>query len=84
MGWLYCSGVSAGTLRLPAGSEYEAGRAELTLTGLARVSPEMRQLAIHILQDLPIRMYLSLSAYTPADPIPITQLQPEIVPSRAA
>lgn len=64
----------------------ELGLRSVPLTGLAELSTELRELALRILQDAPVRNYLSLLAYTPGgiDPIPITHLLPEIVPSQAA
>jgi uncharacterized protein YuzE len=64
----------------------ELGLRSVPLTGLADLPAELRELALRILQDAPVRNYLSLLAYTPGgtDPIPITHLLPEIVPSQAA
>lgn len=64
----------------------EMGPRSYPLTGLAMLSEELREIALRILQDAPVHDYLTVSAYTPggAEPIPITYLQPEIVPSRAA
>jgi uncharacterized protein YuzE len=64
----------------------EMGPRSVPLTGLAEVSPEVWEMALRILQEAPVRRFLTLSAYAPggAEPIPITQLKPEIVPSRAA
>jgi hypothetical protein len=64
----------------------ELGLRSVPLTGLAGLSAELRELALRILQDAPVRNYLSLLAYTPGrvDPIPITHLLPEIVPSQVA
>jgi uncharacterized protein YuzE len=64
----------------------ELGLRSVPLTGLGDLSVELRELALRILQDAPVRNYLSLLAYTPGgtDPIPITHLLPEIVPSQAA
>lgn len=64
----------------------ELGLRSVPLTGLVDLSDELRELALRILQDAPVRNYLSLLAYTPGGtaPIPITHLLPEIVPSQAA
>jgi uncharacterized protein YuzE len=64
----------------------EMGPRSFPLTGLAVLSEELRAMALRILQDAPVHNYLALSAYTPGgtDPIPITYLRPQIVPSRAA
>lgn len=56
------------------------------LTGLAEVSPDLRELAISLLLSDPVRKYLALSAYMPAarQVIPITQIRSENITAHAA
>jgi len=54
------------------------GRRSFPLTGLAELSPELREVVLDILQKPPVTEFLAVSAYTPAyfiEPIPITALQ---------
>jgi uncharacterized protein YuzE len=57
----------------------EMGPRSVPLTGLAELSPELREMALDILQRSPVSDHLKLSAYAPsADPgelIPITSLE---------
>ena len=55
----------------------ELGPRSFPLSGLARLSPELRELAISLLQSQPVSDYLSLSAFTPTgrETIPITELR---------
>ena len=56
----------------------ELGPRSFPLFGLARLSPELRELAVSLLQSRPVSEYLSLSAFTPAgqETIPISELRP--------
>jgi uncharacterized protein YuzE len=56
----------------------EMGRRSFPLSGLSELSPELRAIALDILQKPPVSQILSLFAYTPSyfiEPIPITALQ---------
>jgi hypothetical protein len=50
------------------------------------LSPELRELALEILQTSPVQEILSLSAYTPSavEAIPIASLKTAILTRRAA
>jgi uncharacterized protein YuzE len=56
----------------------DIGPRSFPLTGLAQLSPEMREIVLGILLHPPVRDILSLSAYTPSpgEAIPIILLQP--------
>lgn len=58
----------------------EMGPRSVPLTGLAGLTPEMRELALSILLRRPVSDHLKLSAYAPSsDPaelVPITVLEP--------
>jgi hypothetical protein len=58
----------------------EMGPRSVPLTGLAGLSPDMREMALSILQRSPVSDHLNLSAYAPSsDPaelVPITLLEP--------
>lgn len=64
----------------------ELGLRSLPLTGLAELTPEVRELVIHLLLSSPIREILSVSTFTPsaAEVIPITSLQSASLMLRAA
>jgi uncharacterized protein YuzE len=66
----------------------EMGPRSLPLTGLADLSPDMRDLSLSILRRTPVSEYFRLSAYAPsADPrelVPITLLEPTVMTSGAA
>lgn len=66
----------------------EMGPRSVPLTGLADLSPDLRELALSILLRSPVADYLKLSAYTPSsDPrelVPITFLEPVALTSGAA
>ena len=64
----------------------ELGPRSFPLSGLARLSPDLRALAIALLQSEPVSEYLSLSAFTPTarETIPITELRPGKIQPRAA
>lgn len=64
----------------------ERGPRSFPLSGLARLSPELRALAIALLQSEPVSENLSLSAFTPTarEAIPITELRPGKMRPRAA
>ena len=55
----------------------EIGRRSLPLAGLAQLSPEGRQLVVHILNRSPIKELLTVSTYTPTltENIPIASLK---------
>jgi uncharacterized protein YuzE len=55
----------------------ELGPRSFPLTGLAQLSPELREMVLSILQQPPVNHILSLSAYTPSiiETIPITSFQ---------
>jgi uncharacterized protein YuzE len=61
----------------------DIGPRSFPLTGLAQLSPEMREIVLGILLHPPVRDILSLSAYTPSpgEAIPIILLQPLAVES---
>lgn len=65
----------------------EMGPRSVPLTGLAALSPEMREMALSILQRSPVSDHLKLSAYAPSsDPaelVPITLLEPIALTSAA-
>jgi len=56
----------------------EVGRRSFPLTGLIRLSDELRELVLEIVLRPPVSEIISLSAYTPSsmETIPITSLQP--------
>lgn len=58
----------------------EMGPRSVPLTGLAELSPDLREMALSILLRSPVAEYLKLSAYAPSsDPrelVPITVLEP--------
>ena len=56
----------------------EVGPRGFPLVGLSKLSDELREIVIEILQAAPVSDILSLSAYTPsvAETIPITLLDP--------
>lgn len=56
----------------------EVGPRSFPLTGLARISGELREMVLDILGHSPVSDILSLSAYTPSlvETIPIMSLQP--------
>lgn len=58
----------------------EMGPRSVPLTGLAELGPEMREMALSILQRSPVSDHLKLSAYAPssnpAELVPITLLEP--------
>jgi uncharacterized protein YuzE len=56
----------------------EVGPRSFPLVGLSKLSDELRELVLEILQAPPVSDILSLSAYTPSvvEAIPITQLHP--------
>ena len=66
----------------------EMGPRSVPLTGLAELSPDLREMALSILQRSPVADYLKLSAYTPSsDPrelVPITSLEPVALTAGAA
>ena len=64
----------------------DLGPRSFPLPGLAKLSPELRELAVTLLQREPVSEYLSLSAFSPtaAETIPITILRPGMTASRAA
>lgn len=64
----------------------ELGPRSFPLTGLKRLGPGLRRLAISLLQSPPVSEYLSLSAFTPnaSESIPITVLQADKFAPRAA
>lgn len=59
----------------------DIGVRSLPLTGLAKLSTELRELALEILQKPPVNAILLLSAYSPSvtETIPITLLQTEML-----
>jgi uncharacterized protein YuzE len=64
----------------------DLGPRSFPLSGLAKLSPELRELAVTLLQREPVSEYLSLSAFSPtaAETIPITILRPGMTASCAA
>jgi hypothetical protein len=64
----------------------DLGPRSFPLSGLARLSPELRELAVTLLQSEPVSDYLSLSAFSPSstETIPITVLRPGMTASLAA
>jgi uncharacterized protein YuzE len=64
----------------------ELGLRSLPLDGLNELSPELRELALEILQTPPVQEILSLSAYTPSpiEAIPIASLKTALLTRRAA
>lgn len=56
----------------------EVGPRSFSLTGLAEISEELREMVLDILQRPPVSDILFLSTYTPSilETIPITSLQP--------
>jgi uncharacterized protein YuzE len=56
----------------------EVGPRSFPLTGLAQLSPELREIVLDIVQRPPVSDFISLSAYTPSlvEMVPITSLQP--------
>ena len=59
----------------------EVGPRSFPLTGLSRLSEELREMVLELLQRPPVKDILSLSAYTPSliETIPITSLQPQAI-----
>jgi uncharacterized protein YuzE len=64
----------------------ELGLRSLPLDGLNELSPDLRELALEILQSSPVQDFLSLSAFTPSaiEAIPIASLKTTILNRRAA
>lgn len=64
----------------------DLGPRSFPLWGLAQLSPELRNLAVTLLQSKPVSDYLSLSAFSPSstETIPITVLRPGMTALRAA
>jgi uncharacterized protein YuzE len=64
----------------------ELGLRSLPLDGLNVLSPELRELALEILQSPPVQDFLSVSAYIPStdEAIPIASLKATILTQRAA
>ena len=64
----------------------ELGPRSFPLSGLASLTPEMRELAVSLLHSAPLREYLATSSYTPAagQTVPITMVQPEKITPHAA
>ncbi len=64
----------------------ELGPRSVPLTGLQEVSPELRELALELLQAPELRPILTLTAYTPAlgTPIPTVSVQPVTAPIETA
>jgi uncharacterized protein YuzE len=62
----------------------EVGPRSFPLSGLAKLSDELREIVLEVILHPPVSEILSLSAYTPSsiETIPITSLQP--VPALAA
>ena len=56
----------------------ELGPRQFPLTGLSDISPENRDLVLHLLLQPPVQNILYLSAYTPSsnETIPIVSVQP--------
>jgi uncharacterized protein YuzE len=58
----------------------EMGPRSVPLTGLADLAPELREMALSILQRSPVSDHLKLSAYAPssnpAELVPITLIEP--------
>jgi uncharacterized protein YuzE len=56
----------------------DIGPRSLPLSGLSQLSPEMRELALELIQRQPVSDFLLLSAYTPSpgELIPITLVRP--------
>ncbi len=65
----------------------EMGPRSVPLTGLADLNPELREMALSILQRSPVSDHLKLSAYTPSSNpsglVPITLLEPIALTSAA-
>jgi uncharacterized protein YuzE len=65
----------------------EMGPRSVPLTGLAELGPEMREMALSILQRSPVSDHLKLSAYAPSsnpsELVPITLLEPIALTSAA-
>ncbi len=55
----------------------EMGHRSFSLSALSDISPELREIVLHILQHPPVSDILALSAYTPSvvETIPIMMLQ---------
>lgn len=64
----------------------DLGPRSFPLSGLAQLSPELRDLAVSLLQAAPVSDYLSLSAFSPtaSETIPITVLRAGMIAPRAA
>jgi hypothetical protein len=64
----------------------DVGMHHFPLTGLAKLSDELREIVIEILQSEPVSQFIHLSAYTPSitEIIPIISLQAIHVLSNAA
>lgn len=65
----------------------DMGPRSVPLTGLADLSPEMREMALSILRRSPVSDHLKLSAYAPSsnpsELVPITLLEPIALTSAA-
>jgi uncharacterized protein YuzE len=65
----------------------ETGPRSVPLTGVAELGPEMREIALSILQRSPVSDHLKLSAYAPSsnpsELVPITLLEPIALTSAA-
>jgi uncharacterized protein YuzE len=65
----------------------EMGPRSVPLTGLAELGPELREMALSILQRSPVSDHLKLSAYAPssnpAELVPITLIEPITLTSAA-
>ena len=61
----------------------EVGPRSFPLTGLADLSDELREVVLDILQRPPVSELLFLSSYTPSisESVPITSLQPVVIPT---
>lgn len=64
----------------------ELGPRQFPLTGLSNISPENRELVLHLLLQPPVQNILHLSAYTPSstETIPIVSVQPLPIAADAA
>jgi uncharacterized protein YuzE len=65
----------------------EMGPRSFPLSGIAELTPEMRELALGLLLHGPVSQFLTISAYSPAetltDVIPITSLRSDRIMSHA-
>lgn len=66
----------------------EMGPRSFALTGLAELSPEMRELALGLLLSSPVAEFLTISAYSPGadlvDVVPISSVQADRITAGAA